>query len=117
MRNIRLHKYQDVNCKSYCPHCGYGPLVFSTGATFYETEAAAAFAQELDPNPIVLPQDGDVTICAKCANILIYVIKEETSVRPINDEELAQLKQNPHYETVEKVINAVRGRNDYKKNQ
>lgn len=51
---------QEINCRHYCPACGYGPL---DGATRVSAEKNDREFR---------PEAGNYTICFKCAEWLMY---------------------------------------------
>lgn len=78
MSDKMLHVVLNIHAeevKSYCPLCGYGPL---DGADGYSAEENADIFDEtgdIDPDKLpepMKPKPGCITLCGRCAGILIY---------------------------------------------
>lgn len=53
----------EISCKSHCPTCNYGPL---------ETATCVEIAEEDDHTDSVKANKGDITICARCGEVLFF---------------------------------------------
>jgi len=76
-----------------CPYCG----------TTLDTAAAS--------HPDQKPQDGHYTICAECAGICIYVIKDgNVSMRKTDEKDLDYARQVGLWDEIEQMIDFVKSK-------
>lgn len=80
----KTSQYEELKA-TYCPYCNNGPLDGVTGVSETKEE-------------IMIPEDGDPTICWKCQEVLVLRVKgEKRTIEIPTDEEIQKWKNDIYF--------------------
>lgn len=90
LRN-ETHKIEEFN-QTYCPHCKCGPLDGVTGFEFKSDKKEGA------SNKRIYPEDGSISICCECGELMAFKkIGEILTLEILPEDRLREIQNDPHH--------------------